>query len=63
MLKSQRVGATPYRLSWSLCVAIAGALLSDEGSISLSQFPDIRVCDGWTVLCSVGLIAVATGLS
>jgi hypothetical protein len=31
--------------------------------VNNSQFPDIRVCDGWTVLCSVGVIAVATGLS
>lgn len=38
MLKSQRVGATPYRLSWSLCVAIAGALLSDEGSNRFHNF-------------------------
>ena len=63
MLKSQRVGATPYRLSWSLCVAIAGALLSDEGSISLSQFPDIRVCDGRTGVCSIGAVAAGAGLS
>jgi len=32
-------------------------------SANLSQFPDIRVCDGRTGVCVVGAVAAKTGLS